>query len=395
MNKMANKQKMNLSNGVKNILIIAGEASSDMHAASLVNKIKSIDPNINFFGLGGDKMKNAGVSLLHNIVGHAFIGPTGLFKHYFALKKILNSLCDHLNKNIPDCAILIDYAEFNLRVARHLKSLGVPIIYYISPQVWAWGLWRINTIEKLINKMLVLFKFEEELYKKHGIDVSFVGHPVLDMAKPTKDISETSNELKIDKNTKVIGMLPGSRESEIKKILPIMLESAKLILKKLPEKKIRFLLPMASTVKESHIKQILDKGGVGVTVVRNDTYNALSVCDGAMVASGTATLETAIIGVPMAIIYKVNIITYILTRSVIKLPYIGLVNVVAGEKIVPEFLQYQANPEKISDYIVNLLEDKALIENTKKRFLKIKESLGHSEASAKAAQEVVNFLNNK
>ncbi len=377
---------------MKRVLIIAGEASSDMHAADLIKEIKTIKSDTCFFGLGGNRMKEAGVALHENIVRLAFIGPGGLFKHYLQLKKIFNALRENLKQDPPDLAILIDYAEFNLRVAKELKALGVPIVYYVSPQVWAWGLWRIKTIRALVDKMLVFFKFEEALYKEHGVNVSFVGHPLLDMVKTTTKKEDALRKLDIEKDFKTVGLLPGSRESEIKNILPVMLESAKLLLNRF-NKKIRFVLPMAATVNKRYLKQIIKKSGIDVTITENDSYNTVSICDCAMVTSGTATLETALLNVPMAIIYKANFLTYILTKHLIKLPYIGLVNVVSGKHVVKEFLQYDATSEKIAGYIEELLTDKELAERIKQEFLKIRLSLGKSGAVTRAAKEVVSFLN--
>jgi len=377
---------------MKRILIIAGEASSDMHAADLVKEIKSVKSDVSFFGLGGNRMKEAGVDIHENIVRLAFMGPGGLFKHYLQLKKIFNTLRDNLKQNPPDLAVLIDYAEFNLRVAKELKALGVPVVYYVSPQVWAWGLWRIKTIRRLVDKMLVFFKFEETLYKEHGVNVSFVGHPLLDMVKTTSKKEAILKKLGIEKDFKVIGLLPGSRESEIKNILPVMLESAKLILNTFNQK-IRFVLPMAATVNKQYVKQRIKNSGVDVIVVENDTYNAVSVCNCAMVTSGTATLETALLNVPMAIIYKANFLNYILTKHLIKLPYIGLVNVISGKHVVKEFLQYEATSEKIADYMKRLITDEKLIDKMKQEFLAIRLSLEEPGAVTRAAKEVADFLN--
>jgi len=377
---------------MKRILIIAGEASSDMHAADLVKEIKSVKSDVSFFGLGGNRMKEAGVDIHENIVRLAFMGPGGLFKHYLQLKKIFNTLRDNLKQNPPDLAVLIDYAEFNLRVAKELKALGVPVVYYVSPQVWAWGLWRIKTIRRLVDKMLVFFKFEETLYKEHGVNVSFVGHPLLDMVKTTSKKEAILKKLGIEKDFKVIGLLPGSRENEIKNILPVMLESAKLILNTFNQK-IRFVLPMAATVNKQYVKQRIKNSGVDVIVVENDTYNAVSVCNCAMVTSGTATLETALLNVPMAIIYKANFLNYILTKHLIKLPYIGLVNVISGKHVVKEFLQYEATSEKIADYMKRLITDEKLIDKMKQEFLAIRLSLEEPGAVTRAAKEVADFLN--
>ncbi len=377
---------------MKRILIIAGEASSDMHAGNLIREMGLLSKDISFFGLGGNNMKEAGVDIHENIVRLAFIGPGGLFKHYLQLKKIYNSLCSHLKQNPPDLAILIDYAEFNLRVAKKLKMLGVPVTYYVSPQVWAWGLWRIKTIRRLVDKMLVFFRFEEKLYKKHNVDVEFVGHPLLDTVKTTMGKEDIIKKFGIGKNIKIVGLLPGSRESEIKNILPVMLESSKILLKQ-SALKIKFILPLATTIDRRSVEWLIKKSGIDIMIIENESHNAIAICDCAMVTSGTATLETALLNVPMAIIYKTNFLTYILTKNVIKLPYIGLVNVVSGRHLVPEFLQYDAKPDKIAGYIERLLTEAKLVNYLKQEFIKLKDNLGTPGATKRAAKEIVDFLN--
>jgi len=377
---------------MKKILIIAGEASSDMHAGNLIREMRLLDRDISFFGLGGKSMKEAGVDLHDNIVRLAFIGPGGLFKHYLQLKKIYNSLCGRLKQNPPDLAILIDYAEFNLRVAKKLKALGVPVIYYVSPQIWAWGLWRVKTIRRLVNKMLVFFRFEETLYKKYDVDVEFVGHPLLNMVKTTAGKEDIIEKFGIEKNVKIVGLLPGSRKSEIKNILPIMLESSKILLKR-SNLKIKFILPLADTIDKRSVEWFTKRSGIDIMIIEDETYNAIAICDCAMVTSGTATLETALLNVPMAIIYKTNFLTYILTKKLIKLPYIGLVNVVSEKHLVPEFLQYGATPDKIAGYIEKLLIDVKLVNYLKQEFLTLKNSLGSPGATKRAAKEIIDFLN--
>jgi lipid-A-disaccharide synthase len=376
---------------MKKILIIAGEASSDMHAANLVKNIHLIDPGIKFCGLGGGEMHNAGVKLYYNIVHLAFIGPGGLFKGYLKLRKIYKSLCKKIKKDLPDYAILIDYAEFNLRVAKVLKKMGIPVIYYISPQIWAWGLWRIKTIRSLVDRVLVFFKFEEALYKSYGVDVRFVGHPLAGAVEASLNKQTFREDLRIPEGVKVIGMLPGSRKSEIKNILPVMIESACLLSLKFGDK-IQFILPLASTIDKSSIERAISRSGLKITIIQDNTYNAINICECAMVASGTATLETALLGVPMSIIYRTNFLTYILTKNLIKLPFIGIVNIIAGKNLATEFLQNNARPEKIADYMEKLMTDKALSEGIKQEFGKIRKSLGEPGASKRAAEEVIDFI---
>lgn len=379
----------------KRVLIIAGEASSDYHAASLVKSIKTIRADITFFGIGGTDMQNAGVDVIHNIVELAVIGPVDVIKNYGKLKKIYNDLCAMLEKDRPDCAILIDYPGFNLKVAQNLKALNVPVIYYISPQVWAWGAGRIKRIKQLVDKMLVLFEFEKDLYEKEGVRASFVGHPLLDTVKQTKDKNEIISKAGLSPDKITIGILPGSRKNEVIRILPIMLKTAELIQNTAGFENIQFLLPVAKTIEMGFVKEILKKTKLGIALIKDDTYNAISVCKIAMVASGTATLETALLGVPMAIIYKVSPITYLITRALIKIPYIGLVNVISGRKVVQEFIQHHAKPKLIAEYLMRLLKDEGFRQKIKDELLELKTKLGAPGASMRAAKEIVGFLQNR
>ena len=376
----------------KKVLIIAGEASSDSHAASLVKAINEISPDISFFGIGGEDMQNAGVNVIHNIVNLAVIGPIDVIKHYNKLRNIYYNLCNLTEKDRPDCAILIDYPGFNLKIAKSLKEQGIPIIYYISPQIWAWGSGRIKNMKQRVDKMLVLFKFEESLYRQEKIDVSFVGHPLLDTVKQTRGKDELISGFGLNPKKTIIGMLPGSRDNEVIRILPIMIKAAESIQDMMGVDNAQFLLPVAKTLKKDFVRNILKETKLDIKLIEDDTYNAISLCKVAMVASGTATLETALLGVPMVIVYKVNMFTYLIIRSVIKIPYIGMVNVISQEKIIPEFIQYDAKPKLIAEYLVNLIKDEGRWQKTKERLLGIKSKLGSPGASMRAAKEVVGFL---
>ncbi|MBN1405318.1 MAG: lipid-A-disaccharide synthase [Candidatus Omnitrophica bacterium] len=376
----------------KKILIIAGEASSDYHGSSLVKSIRALKSDVSFYGLGGKDMQNAGVEIIHNIAGMAVIGPVDAIKHYNELKKAYDDTCLRIEKDVPDCAVLIDYPGFNLKIAKFLKKHKVPVVYYISPQVWAWGRGRIKKIRDLVDKMLVLFKFEETLYKENNVDVSFVGHPLLDSVKSEKTKDDFLKQLGLSLEKLTIGILPGSRKNEVLRILPIMIESAKIIQKNIGSGNVQFLLPIANTIEPQSINNILKNMRFDACVIKNDPYNAVSACKAVMVASGTATLETALLGVPMAIVYKVSSLLYLFVRPMIKIPYIGLVNVVAGKKIVEEFIQYEARPNLIAEYMVKLLKDKDCYDNIKRQLAAVKSSLGSPGASFRAAEEVVKFL---
>lgn len=375
---------------IKRILIVAGEASGDLFASHLVKAIKEISPDVQFFGLGGKKLKESGVNLYFDIVELAVIGFFEVLKNLKKFKQIFTALLTQVDKNKPDLAILVDYPGFNLRLAKELKKRNIPIAYYISPQVWAWGENRIKTIRKLINHMLVIFKFEEGFYKKHNIPVSFVGHPLLDLVKSKISKEELFNRVGLNLKNLTFALLPGSREKEVKTLLPIMLDAANLIYKKIPY--CQFLILRAPTVKEEIFRATLSRYHLPIYMLSQMTYDGLAASDFALVASGTATLETAILGVPMVILYKVSFLSWLYLRMLIKVPYIGMINLIADRALVPEFIQYRARPEKISSYIKDILTKPEELDRIKKSLSYVKTYLGEGQASNKAAVIIVALL---
>lgn len=377
---------------IKHILIVAGEASGDLHASNLVRAIKDIYPQVEFFGLGGNRLKEQGVNLYFDIVDLAVVGFFEVLKNLKKFQEIFHGLLTEVDRIKPDLAILVDYPGFNLRLAGELKKRGIPVIYYISPQVWAWGENRIKTIKKVVDYMIVVFKFEEELYKKYYIPVSFVGHPLLDIVKPKISKEELFNKLGLNSSNLTFALLPGSRSKEVKTLLPIMLDTAQLIYQYLGNN-IQFLILRASTVKEDVFNDILiHYKKLPVYLLSDMTYAGLSSGDFALVASGTATLETALLGIPMVILYKVSFSTWAYLKTIIKIPYIGLVNVVKQEKFIEEFIQYNAKPKRIADYILKTLQDKQKLNKIKQGLSGVTSMLGEKGASLKAAQIIVDFL---
>lgn len=372
------------------ILIVAGEASGDLHAASLVKAIKEISPQIEFFGLGGQKLKEQGVNLYFDIVELAVVGFFEVIRHLKKFKNIFDNLLEKIDLAHPDLAVLVDYPGFNLRLACELKKRRIPIIYYISPQVWAWGCHRIKTIKNLVERIIVFFKFEEGLYKKEGIPVSFVGHPLLDTVKVTMSRKELFAQLNIQLSKFTIALVPGSREKEVKNILPIMLDTASLIYNDLGS--INFLILKSPTVKEAVFKNIVSRYKLPAYLLNDMTYNGLSASDFALVTSGTATLETAILGIPMVILYKVSFLSWLYLRMVIKISDIGMVNIIAGQRIAPEFIQYQAHPKKIYTYIKDTLTNPERLDRIKKLLADARGNLGEKGASIKAAQIILDSL---
>jgi len=389
------KEKINIlrkseKNTNKNILIVAGEPSGDLHGATLVKEIKNINPNIEFYGLGGRKMLEAGVNIYEDITDSAFIGGIDIIKHIKKLKNSFDMLVDEAKWCKFDAAILIDYPSFNMRLAEKLNKKNIPIIYYISPQVWAWGKKRIKKIKILVKKMLVLFKFEEELYKKNGIDAKCVGHPILEYTQSLKTKHEILQETGLSADKKIIALLPGSRKKEIKFILPILLETARIVNKAIPG--IQFIIAKTSNLNEYDYNLIKKYGFLKIVSLTDRTYDVLKCADLAIVASGTATLETAIMDVPMAIVYKVDILTALLTKIIIRTKFIGMVNILAGKQVAPEFLQFNAKARNISNWILNMLNDPKKIEEIKKNLLRVKEVLGDRGASRCAAITVLENL---
>jgi lipid-A-disaccharide synthase len=376
---------------IDKILIVAGEASGDLHASNLVKAIKNIRPQTEFFGLGGQKLRQAGVNLYCDIVKLAVVGFFEVLKNIHKFRRIFNGILKTTDKVKPDLAILVDYPGFNLRLAEELHKRQIPIIYYISPQVWAWGAGRIKTIKKIINRMVVVFEFEEELYKKHDVPVSFVGHPLLDVVKADISKEELFRKLGLNLNDFTFALLPGSREKEVTSLLPIMLETARLLYKYLGNN-IQFLVLRSSAVKEEIFRDILKRHGLPVKIASDMTYNGLAASDFALVASGTATLETGILTKPMIILYKVSFLTWAYLRLIIKIPYIGLVNVVKQEKFIAEFIQYDARPKKIADYIARVIKDNTEMTRIKQGLSDLTSRLGEKGASSRAAQIVVELL---
>lgn len=382
-----------MSNSRK-ILIIAGENSGDLHASNLAKQLKRLDPTLEFIGLGGNQMKNAGVHLILNIVDRlAIIGFVEVLSKVNKIRRLFRQVRTILEQDRPCAVVLIDYPGFNLRVARIAKSMGIAVIYYISPQVWAWRKGRIREIAKYVDKMLVIFPFEEGIYREAGVNVTYVGHPSLDVMKLTMTKKQVFERFQFDPNKKLIGLLPGSRKPEVERLLPVMLEAAEMIKARIPD--VQFVVPRASTVKKELIDYYIENAGIEVHVVDAYRYNVRSAMDFAIVASGTATLETAFLICPMVILYKTSFLTWIIAKNLVSLPYIGLVNVVAGDMAVPELLQNEATPLNVANRVVKILSNPKEMETIRYELAKVKEKIGGPGASKRAAEQVLAVINQR
>ncbi len=375
-------------NHKKSIMIIAGEASGDHHGAKLVEAMKTAKNNLFFCGIGGRAMEKAGVKIMVDAAELAVVGITEVFAKLPAVFKAL-AVAKRLLKSLkPDLLILIDYPDFNLRVAAAAKKLHIPVLYYISPQVWAWRQGRVKKIGKIIDHMAVILPFEEIFYKKNNIPVTFVGHPLLD--EPSYSSLNPSNGRK--SGEQIVGLLPGSRNSEVAGILPAMLQSALLLQKKFPN--IKFILSVAPTVDDKRVESLTAefKGLIKLEQDAGPVKNVLSKSCLIITASGTVTLETAISGTPMIIVYKVSPVSFMLGKLMIKVKNIGLVNLVAGKTLVPELIQDKASPQKIAATADCMLKDPRLLEDIRNELLKIKNTLGGPGASRKVAATALDML---
>lgn len=374
----------------RRVMIVAGEASGDIYGADLVRKALQLDHGLEFFGIGGARMHDAGVDILVDSAEMAVMGVVEVFKHfgvissaYFKLKKILF-------KDPPELIILIDYPGFNLRLAKAAKKAGVKVLYYISPKVWAWNSGRIRTIAASVSEIAVIFPFEVPLYETAGVPVTFVGHPLLDMVTATMDRQTAAGSFGLDPSRRVIGLFPGSRRSEIERMLPTILASARLLLKKYPDA--QFVLPMASTLRDADFLPVLGSSCVSPLITHERIHDLIRACDAVVSVSGTVTLEIALVGTPMVIIYKLSPLTYLLAKWLVKVDYIGLCNIVAGESVVRELIQDDANPEMIATEIGAILSDTLYASTIRQNLAKVHSKLGCGGASLNVAKLTLRLL---
>lgn len=367
------------------VMIVAGEASGDAHGANLVRNIKQHDPTIHFIGMGGSHLHQAGMEL---IVDSTQMGVVGLFEIlscwrpiYNAIKKLRHQLRNHP----PALLILIDYPGMNLHLARVAKKYGIKVLYYISPQVWAHRQQRVKRIKKYVDMMAVIFPFEETFFQRFDVPVKFVGHPCVNQVKPQMDAETARHFLNIDKEDKLIGLLPGSRKNEIKKLLPVIIKTAELLAQK--HANLKFVLVLAPSLTQSDIAPYLASTHLNIKVT-NHMYDTVNTCNAVIAASGTASLEVALLGVPMAILYRVANLTYLIAKKIIKIPYIGLCNIVADKPIVKEFIQHDANPKLICEEIDRILTDSRYRERMKQELKQVKQML-HSQVGDQTISDVV------
>jgi len=376
----------------KSILIISGEASGDKHGAGLVRSLRSKSSNLTFFGIGGNEMAKESMDIVYHAKDMAFLGFFEVVRHLPFIRKVFRNMIILLKERKPDLVILIDYPGFNLRFAKKVKKLGFPVIYYISPQVWAWGKGRVKKMVRVIDLMMVIFPFEETFYKQEGMDVRFVGNPLKGVVKPGQSREDFLTDQKLTHQKHVIGLLPGSRKQEVQRILPEMIEALCYIQKQIPD--CQAILGLSPTLPDSIYKPYLE-ANLSIPAVREKTYDIMAHSDVVLVASGTATLETALSGTPMIILYKMAPLSYWIGKRLVSLDHFGMVNIVAGREVVPELLQNQATGKQIAAEILSILNDPQKQKEMKRDLEEVSQKLGDPGASDKAADAVLNFLERK
>ncbi len=373
------------------IMIVAGEASGDLHGSHLVYHLRELRPETRFFGIGGEAMARQGVELAFDCSELAVVGLTEIVGKLRTLYHAFTWIKRTLASRRPDAVILIDFPDFNLRVARLATRMGIPVVYYIAPQVWAWRRGRVKKIAQRVSKLLVIFPFEEMLFRDAGVDVTYVGHPLLDaLEAQERSCEQFYAQWDLSPLYPIVGLFPGSRPREVDALLPAMLEAAVRLGEKFQH--MQFLLGKAPSLDAMQIRRHLEVVPIGVRTIDEHIHMAMRMCDVAIVASGTATLELALWGVPMVIVYKVSPLTYLVGRTLVRVPSIGLANLVSGKQVVPELIQGDVTGGRIFEACLPLLTDAVYRAQIKKELQSIRTMLGTPGASKRAAESVQQVL---
>lgn len=368
----------------------AGESSGEQHAANMFLELKKQCPNIKGIGMGGAKMARAGIEIRYDSANIAVIGVVEVLKHYGEIRRALTAMKQLLAEQRPDLLVCVDYKEFNFKLAKYAKSIGIKVLFYVSPQVWAWRPGRVKAYGEVIDMMAVIFPFETAYYDAENVPVRYVGHPSVDKVHPLHTKAEDLVSYKLNQNNPVVGLLPGSRANEIKRMLPVMLAAAEQLQVSFPG--IQFVLPQADSISDALLQTYLKSSNINVTVVKNQPYDVIQCCDAVMTTSGTATLEISLLTVPMVIVYKLAPITYWLGRWLVNIPFIGLPNIVAGKAIVKELIQHEADPEKLAAEVQRILSDDQYAAQMRENLSRVKQQLGQGGGSKAMAELALEML---
>ena len=372
----------------KRLLISCGEPSGDLYAGELVHHLRPHTPDLEVFGLGGDRLEAEGAHLLAHVRDVAVVGLFEVLRHLRRLRGLFRSLLEEADRARPTLAVLVDYPDFNLRLARKLRTRGVPVAYYVSPQVWAWRRGRLRTIRETVTHMIVIFPFEEVLYREAGVPVTFVGHPLVDLVKPAPDPAAFLGSAGLDPSRPVIAVLPGSRPQEVRHNIPPLAEALRLLATRRPE--VQFALAVAPTLDPTVFARFLE--GLPVVQVTGQTHALMGTATLGLVASGTATVEAALLEMPMVVVYRLSPVTYALGRPFVQVPHYAMVNLIAGREVVKELIQNDFSPEAVATEALSLLDNPARRDRQKAELGEVRRALGAPGASGRAAGVVAGLI---
>ena len=372
---------------MKKIMICVGEASGDMHGADVAKALRTIEPDIEILGMGGSLMRQAGVGICYDIADIGVFGLLEIIKKLPKLRRLRRLLAGIMDSERPDALVVIDYGGFNIGLAEIAKNKGIPVVYYIPPKVWVWGRGRAKRIAEAVRQVAVIFPFEVETYKEAGAKVDFVGNPLVDIVKPSMSKEAAYKYFDVDPAKPLVLLMPGSRRQEIENLLPVMLKSAEEVLKKLPD--CQFFLPVASTISREILQNIISGSPIKLRLADDKHYDLMNIAQVAIAASGTVTLEAALMGLPSVIIYKVAPLTYFIGKRLVKIPNVGLPNIVAGKRVMPELLQDDATPANIAVETLLILTDKALRDSLMQEIGNIRRNLGEGGAVRSVAEMIL------
>lgn len=376
----------------KSILMVTGEASGDKHGANLALELQQSAPQLQISAMGGEALSKAGVDIVVDNRGLAVMGLVEVLRHYPDIKRALKTLTQHLKTQQPDLLVLIDYAEFNLKLAAQAKKLGIPILFYISPKFWAWREKRVKRIKRLVDMMAVIFPFEVEFYEKNGVPVRYVGNPLAGKVIASQSKADSLKDFGLNAANPVIGILPGSRQSEISRLLPLYLQAKQQLQSKHPNA--QYLLPVAPGIDQQKLEQWAEVTLPNdIKLIPSDKiYDAMQCCDAAMVTMGTVTLEAALMQMPMLTANKIAAPSYHILKHMVTTKFFTLANIVAEKEVVKEFLQYDATPEAFTEEIDRLLTDQSYRKQMNENLKSVKDKIGTDNGSAKVAELVLNML---
>ncbi|MCI0514967.1 lipid-A-disaccharide synthase [candidate division KSB1 bacterium] len=371
------------------IFISTGEVSGDLYGGHLVAELKQFLPTAHFYGIGGDHLLEQGVELFYHVRQMGIVGVLEVVRHIPFIRRVFRHLRTIFEARRPDLLIVIDYPGFNLRLAAMAKTMGIPVIYYITPQIWAWGFNRIKKIRAVIDQAIVILPFEAAIFQGAGVPATFVGHPLLDFLKPRLTRAEFFEQYHLQPEKKLLGLLPGSRFSEVTRLLPEMVKTVNYLRLQLPE--LQVVVARVGNIPLS-VYQSIPGDAPAIQLLEQSNYDIMRSADALIIASGTATLEAALLGTPMVLVYRTSRITYWLGRAFVKIKWLGLPNIIAGAEIIPEFIQQNCRAEKLSPVLAQLLLNSTANQHQREKLQQIQAQMGAPGATRRAAQLVVELI---